>query len=107
MTNIELFNLICIDDFNNDAFKSPRAIVDDMKSNPHFVNKNGPTNIYEIARYVRNEYNLWYPDNPYTMKRYVAEIINGVDCNIYHPDNFSIIIVYGWLEEKLNETNTN
>lgn len=107
MTNIEFFNTICQDNFNHKSFKNPREIVDDMKRNAHFLNPFLPTNIYEIARYVRNEYNLWYPENPYTMKRYVAEIVNGVDCNKYHPDNFSIIIVYGWLEEVMNEADTN
>lgn len=107
MTNVELFNEICQDNFNHKRFKNPREIVDDMKLNPYFVNQNCPTTVYEIARYVRNEYDLWNPGNPYTMLRYTAEIVNGIDCNRYHPDNFSIIIVYGWLEEKLNEINSN
>lgn len=107
MNNLTAFAAICQDDFKSPTFKSPREIVNHMKQNPRFIGKDVTANVFEIARYVRNEYNLWYPDNPYTMKRYTPQIEFGVDCNKYHPDNFSIIIVYGWLEEKLNETNTN
>lgn len=38
---------------------------------------------------IRNEFHLWHPGNPYTMKDYVPELRDGVDYNPRHADNMS------------------
>ena len=36
---------------------------------------------------VRNEFHLWHPENPFTMKDYIPELHGGTDYNPRHPDN--------------------
>lgn len=46
-----------------------------------------------IGEWIRNQYKLWYPDNPHTMQRHVPVIINHCDTSEYHPDNYSAVII--------------
>lgn len=46
---------------------------------------------------VRNEFHLWHPENPHTMKDYQPELRDGVDYNPRHADNTS-----GRILEKLH-----
>lgn len=50
--------------------------------------KNGPIAYHHgIGTDVRNEFHLWHPENPYTMKDYVPELRDNTDYNPRHADN--------------------
>lgn len=79
-----------------EKFLSPDEIVvvlfDRLKDDPgvkEFV-KEGPIAYHHgLGTAVRNEFHLWHPENPYTMKDYVPEIRDGGDYNPKHADNMS------------------
>lgn len=88
-----------------DKFPSPDEIVEvlfllvkDQEGADEFI-KDGPAGYHHgFGTMVRNEFHLWHPENPFTMKDYVPELRNGVDYNPRHPDNTS-----GYIFRKLHE----
>lgn len=46
---------------------------------------------HSYGRYIRNVYQLWHPEHPYTKTGEI--IINGVDETPNHPDNYSMQII--------------
>lgn len=44
---------------------------------------------HSIGQSIRYQYMLWSNSNPYTTLNYQPEIVDGVDVNPKHPDNFS------------------
>lgn len=79
-----------------DKFLSPQEIVEvlfgrmkDADGVAEFIAE-GPTMYYHgFGTAVRNEFHLWHPENPFTMKDYVPEVRDGVDYNPLHADNTS------------------
>ena len=79
-----------------DKFLSPDEIVavlflrlKDAPGADGFV-KDGPVAYHHgFGTAVRNEFHLWHPENPYTMKNYAPELRDGVDYNPRHADNMS------------------
>ena len=77
-----------------DKFLSPQEIVEvlfqRLKDDPGAVQfaEAGPAFYHHgFGTGVRNEFHLWHPENPFTMKDYVPEIRGGADCNPRHADN--------------------
>lgn len=79
-----------------DKFLSPDEIVDilfermkDAEGVEGFI-ENGPSMYHHgFGTSIRNEFWLWHPENPYTMKNYKPELREGVDYNPKHADNTS------------------
>ena len=79
-----------------DKFLSPQEIVEVLfqrvKYEPgvqYFVKEAPAVYHHGFGTGVRNEFHLWHPENPFTMKDYVPEIRGGADCNPRHADNTS------------------
>jgi len=79
-----------------DKFLSPQEIVEvlfkRLKGAPgveDFI-KEGPVMYHHgFGTSVRNEFHLWHPENPFTMKDYVPQLRDGADYNPRHADNTS------------------
>ena len=79
-----------------DKFLTPHEIVavlfERLKNAPgvqDFIHEGPSVYHHYLGRDVRNEFHLWHPDNPVTMKDYAPEMRDGVDYNPRHPDNVS------------------
>jgi hypothetical protein len=48
---------------------------------------------HTFGQTVRFEYQLWNDENPYTRLNYVPIVVDNVDVNPKHPDNFSNEII--------------
>ena len=79
-----------------EKFLSPQEIVDvlferlkDTKGVEDFIEGEPIMYHHGLGTAVRNEFHLWHPENPFTMKDYVPEIRNGADYNPRHADNTS------------------
>ncbi len=79
-----------------EKFLSPDEIVDvlfeqmkDADGKDEFVKEGPGMYHHSLGRHVRNEFHLWHPENPYTMKDYAPELRDGVDYNPRHADNTS------------------
>lgn len=42
---------------------------------------------------IRNEYLLWHPNNPHTLKNHTPEVTDGVDYSPLHPDDVSMRVI--------------
>ncbi len=79
-----------------DKFLSPQEIVDalfgrmkDAEGVAEFIAEGPAMYHHGLGTAVRNEFHLWHPENPFTMKDYVPELRDGVDYNPRHADNTS------------------
>ena len=79
-----------------EKFLSPDEIVDvlferlkDARGVEDFVREGPGMYHHGLGTSIRNEFHLWHPENPYTMKDYVPELRDGADCNPRHADNTS------------------
>ena len=78
-----------------EKFLSPDEILDvlferlkDSKGVEDFIEQGPVPYHHGFGTGVRNEFWLWHPENPYTMKGYAPHLVNGVDVNPRHADNF-------------------
>lgn len=96
-------------------FLSPNEITDILfarfKDDPevrHFAD-NGPEGFHHgLGTSVRNEFFLWHPNNPHTMKDYDPLMKDGVDCSPRHPDNLSnsiLVALHARLKNYLEDIN--
>lgn len=83
-----------------EKFLSPDEITDvlferlkDAQGVDRFVAEGPGLYHHGFGTSLRNEFWLWHPENPYTMKDYVPELRDGVDYNPRHADNTSGQIV--------------
>lgn len=79
-----------------ERFQSPDEIVEvlfermkDAKGVEEFCRRVPIAYHHGLGTAVRNEFWLWHPENPYTMKDYTPELRDGVDYNPKHADNVS------------------
>lgn len=79
-----------------DKFLSPQEIVavlfdrlKDKKGVDDFIRSNPIEFHHGLGTGVRNEFHLWHPENPFTVKDHVPELRGGVDYSPRHPDNVS------------------
>lgn len=74
-----------------EKFLSPDEIVEAlferMKGVEEFCQHKPIEYHHGFGTSVRNEFWLWHPENPHTMKDYVPEIKGGCDVNPRHADN--------------------
>jgi hypothetical protein len=77
-----------------EKFLSPDEIVDvlfermkDAEGVKEFCDTDPLVYHHTLGRDVRNEFYLWHPENPWTMKDYVPQIEKGYDENPKHADN--------------------
>lgn len=96
-----------------DKFLSPAEIVDelfdkmkDADNVDEFVKNGSGMYHHGMGTWIRNEYHLWHPENPYTMKDYIPELKDGVDYNPRHADNMSGDILRK-LHGKISEYHSN
>lgn len=92
-----------------EKFLSPEEIVNelfkrfkDAEGVDEFITAGPGAYHHGFGTGVRNEFHLWHPENPYTMKDYVPEIRDNTDYNPRHADNTSGVIVEK-LHAKLKE----
>lgn len=83
-----------------ERFLSADEIVDvlyerlkDDDSVYQFVNSDPIMYHHGFGTGVRNEFWLWHPENPYTMKDYEPQIVDGSDHNPRHADNYCGVIL--------------
>ena len=79
-----------------EKFLSPQEIVavlferlKDTSGVEDFVSASPVSFHHGFGTGVRNEFHLWHPENPFTMKDYVSELRDGIDYNPRHADNTS------------------
>ena len=79
-----------------DKFLSPDEIVlvlflrlKDDAGVQEFLEEGPESYHHGLGTDVRNEFHLWHPENPHTMRDYVPELRGGVDYNPRHADNMS------------------
>lgn len=83
-----------------DKFHSPDEIVDilferfkDSENVAEFIEHDPIMYHHGFGTGIRNEFWLWHPENPHTMKDYKSQLRGGVDYNPKHADNVSGVIV--------------
>ena len=83
-----------------DKFLSPDEIVDvlferfkNAEDLSEFLDHDPIEFHHGLGTGIRNEFFLWHPENPNTMKDYVPEIRDGCDWSPRHPDQVSAMIL--------------